>query len=80
MIDLASNLESIEKLMSLMDQYKIDEVSVDFVCIKKVKHSFPIPKLTEEQILAKHLAPLPQEPWESIPDSALNSFSVSGKL
>lgn len=55
MIDLNSNLAAIEKLFKLMDDYRIDEVSIDFVCIKKSK--FQPQEATAEQIIDKHTNP-----------------------
>ena len=55
MIDLASQLASIEKLMSLMEQYNVDEVCCDYVNIKKSRFKQAEP--TPEQLLEQHTKP-----------------------
>lgn len=54
MIDIASQINSIEKLMKLMDKHKIDEISVDFLCIKRSKHFPPEKQVSDKELLDKH--------------------------
>jgi hypothetical protein len=58
MIDVNNQLANLESIMKLMREYDIDEVSCDFICIKKsihLKDKTP----TSEEILAKHTTPAP---------------------
>jgi hypothetical protein len=66
MIDVNLQLPAIEKLMELMARFEIDELSVDFVNIKKSRHRLsvtagePDPKL----VLEKHISPdVDDQPW-----------------
>lgn len=58
MIDVKSNLESIEKLMQLMQTYHIDEISVDFIHLVKTKHLPMKVELSDKEILDKHTQPV----------------------
>ena len=55
MIDVKSQLDAIEQLMILVNKYAIDEISVDFICIKKSR--FKPEELTDKQIIDKHTNP-----------------------
>lgn len=55
MIDIKTELESIEKLMKLMDKYKIDEVSIDYLNLKKSR--FNPDEITDKQIIQEHTKP-----------------------
>lgn len=80
MIDLNLHLTAIEALMKLMNEHNIEELSVDFVNIKRGKQPSKVAILTEEQQLEQHLEPLPNAPWESISDEQLYQFDRTGKL
>ncbi len=79
MIDLSSNLQAIEQLMSLMDKYKIDECSVDWLHLKRSKHTFEKAQLTPQELLQKHLQSEPAEPWESLPQDAVDAWAKGAK-
>jgi hypothetical protein len=79
MISLKDNLEAIESLMILMAKYNVNDVSCDFLHL--VRTPTPVKKeLTEQEMLEKHLEPLPEEPWNSIAPDALEQFSRTGKI
>lgn len=80
MIDLNLSIAAIEKLMQLMEKYGVEDLSADFVHLKRPKA--PPPKLqpSDAEVLAKHMAPLPQEPWESVSPAAVEAWSKTGKV
>lgn len=58
MIDIASQLASIEKLMRLMETYKMDELSVDYIQMKRSRH-LPLEKQeNSNEVLDKHTKPV----------------------
>jgi len=85
MIDIATQIANVEKLMKLMKKYQIEELSVDFINLKR-----PLPEHKERvkrpykkkhvPTLDKHLQPLPNEPWNDIPDSVIDQWSVDRKI
>jgi hypothetical protein len=81
----------IEKLMELMSRHEIDELSwsgmvavsnsvgsmnVDpvTVTLRKSRHRPPAAQLAEPD-LAKHLEPLPNEPWNAIPQEDVDNWA-----
>ena len=52
--DLSGQIETIEKLMKLMEKYDIDEVSIDYLNLKKSKHQLKERVPTDKEILDKH--------------------------
>lgn len=54
MIDVSNQIAAIQQLMELMEKYKIDEVSVDFICIKKSKHLGTDQSTTDKEVIDKH--------------------------
>lgn len=82
MIDITQQIANIEKIMSLMDKYQIDEVSVDYINIKKTRFVAEKKPITEEEeyIMKQHLSPSSSNPWDDIPQSNIDSFSVTGKI
>lgn len=92
MIDLKSNLVAIEKIMKLMEKHKIDELSCDFLHLKKSEFSNSTPtqkhkpskhfaELSDEELLDRQLnAVSPDEPWNEVSEKQLNDFSIKGKI
>lgn len=70
----------LERVLKLMKEYKIDEFQSEEFTIKKSIHQSAIIPLTPEQIIDKHTAAPEQEPWETVPDSALQEFAIRGKI
>jgi hypothetical protein len=78
MIDLSSQLSSLESLFKLMREHGIKEVSCDYI---HVIMDVPTPKpavLNEKELLNTHIDPLPNEPWMSISDGQLEAFDKKG--
>lgn len=75
MIDLRSQLAAIEELMILMAKHEIDELSCDFLNLKKSRHKPARPQLTEKELLDQHLKPLPDEPWNQIPQEEADTWA-----
>lgn len=65
MIDLNLQLGAIEKLMKLMAENEVDEISVDFINIKKSRHRMTLaPEVDPKALLEAHLATnTSNEPW-----------------
>jgi hypothetical protein len=89
MIDLTSNIAAIEKIMKLMEKYKIDELSCDFLHLKKSVFSQPTTKrrkkefapLSDQELLDRQLqADHTDEPWNEVSETQLNDFSIKGKI
>lgn len=80
MIDLAANLHSIEEIMKLMEKYKIDELSCDFLNLKRTRHTFEKPPADESELLAKHLQQGPTEPWNDLPANIVDEWAMKGKF
>ena len=81
MIDLKTHLAAIEALMAMMQKHDIEELSCDFLRLKrhispKLKQDINIDKL----LLDKHLAPIDEEPWMSISDDQIDAFAKTGKV
>jgi len=79
MIDLKSNLEAIEQIMKLMETNQIEEISVDFLHIKKVRHTLTKMLPTDQELLKRHFDAGEQEPWNAIPDNILNEWAKGHK-
>lgn len=79
MIDLKSNIEAIEQLMILMEKYKIDDMSVDFLHMKRTKHQFDKPLPTDQELLAKHLSSN-ETPWMDISSGSIDEWARTGKV
>lgn len=64
MIDLQAQLPAIEKLMELMTKHELDEVSCDFINLKKVRHRGQPVAVDPAKLLEPHIAPAhDNEPW-----------------
>lgn len=79
MIDIGSNLVAIEKLMELMEKHHIDEISCDYINMKKSKFKGEKAVLTPQELLAKHLEPGPSEPWMNIPEGVVDAWTKGVK-
>lgn len=58
MIDITGQIDNLEKIMQLMEKYKIDEVAVDFINVKRSKNIPFTTNLTPEQIIDQHTNPI----------------------
>lgn len=81
MIDIGLQLQNIERLMRLMKKYKIDELSVDYINLKRnpTQVDKPIRKRKKPD-LSNHVQSIPDEPWNDITDEHLNQWSQNGKV
>ena len=86
---MSINFEDLEKVMKLMKKYsmtrfgdshfEVERVATETDKIVKVRakrHK----KLTEQEMLDKHLGALPDEPWNDINDEQLQQFTITGKV
>jgi hypothetical protein len=76
------NIELLEKVCAIMTKHKLDEVQCEEFTIKKSLHihQHEAKALTDEEIIDKHTAAPESEPWELIPDSKLQDWSIKGKV
>ena len=74
-IDLA-NIESVAKLLQ---QYDLEEYASEHFTLKRKSrpNSRPIP-VESIDLLAKHLEPLPNEPWDSVDPAVANAWAERG--
>lgn len=75
MIDLNANLHAIEELMKLMEKYKVDELSCDFLNLKRTRHTFEKPPVDESVLFAKHLQTSSTDPWDDLPQETVDAWS-----
>lgn len=92
MINLDLQIPAIEKLIKLMKKYGLDEISCDFINIKKSQEvkkqrkpytRKPTKEQQEKAILDKHTEPHPistDEPWNNIPQSSIDEYIMTGKV
>jgi hypothetical protein len=80
MVNKMLDINLLEQVMKLMSDNEVDEVACEEFTIKKSRHKEKKKELTDEELLKKHLDPLPQEPWLSISESQLDEFSIKGKI
>jgi hypothetical protein len=75
------NLEVLEKVMDLMSRYEVDEVSAVGFHIKKSRHkpATILAPLDEKVAIDRHMATLPNEPWNAIPQEEVDTWAEKGK-
>ena len=86
----ALDLKLLERAAKLMAKYQLDEVACEAFTLRRSNHmrvlklpgSKQQPPPTEDStFLDAYTAPeLPEEPWNNIPDEAVERFAVNGKL
>ena len=66
----------IETVAKLMIQYELDEYASDRFTLKKSKHKSNAVRVepTAAQLLEKHLAPLSDAPWDSVPQEEADKW------
>ncbi len=74
MIDIGMQIQNIEKIMKLMEQYGIDEVSVDYLNIKKSR--FKAPEPTPEELLEQHLKPKTLADAQAVAANRINEIEA----
>ena len=79
MIDLNLQMLNVEKLMQLMEQYGIEELSVDFVHLVRNKKSVKVKVDNDVDDLDKHMQPLSNEPWLSLSDEDIEPYVRTGR-
>lgn len=81
MSDTLIDLAGLEKLMGLMRDYEVDEVTWQDFTVKKSRHrpaTIVVP--AEDNVtLAQHLAPSPNEPWNAVPQGEVDEWAVKGR-
>jgi hypothetical protein len=67
--------------MELMGRYDIDELSFAGITIKKSRHKMVaiVPPADDRATMAQHLAPLPNEPWNDIPQEQVDDWAEKGR-
>lgn len=74
------DLVLLEETFKLMDKHLIDEIQCEQFTIKRTKfRGQEKAEPTDAALLARHLAPLPQEPWMELPDEAVENWSKGMK-
>ena len=67
---------AIEAVAKLMCEYELDEYASPEFTLRKSRHRSASPAAAVEQMaLAKHLEPLPDEPWMSVPAEAVDAWA-----
>jgi hypothetical protein len=81
MVDLKESLATVERLVSLMVEKGIDEISIDYINVKKGS-----PRPTQALVidhaaaLAKHIAPpLDNDPWNAVSQEDADKWAAGGK-
>ncbi len=70
------DLEAVEKLMELMGRHEIDRVAVGDIMLMKTRHRPAAVQVPDDaSALAKHLEPLPNEPWNAIPQEEVDNWA-----
>jgi len=74
------DINLLRQAAQLMKEFELDELACEEFTIKKSKHKQEKKELTEQEMLQKHLEPLPAEPWMTISDGQLDEFVIKGKV
>jgi hypothetical protein len=71
------DLSQVEAVMLLMAQYEVDEFASEHFTLKKSRHVTARKSVELDPALAleKHLAPLPNEPWNSLPQEEVDKWA-----
>ncbi len=74
------DLDLLEKTFQLMETYLIDEVATEEFTIKKSKFKGTAKaEPSDQDLLARHLEPSQQEPWESLPQEVVDAWATGTK-
>ncbi len=69
------DVHAIRAVAELMRELELDEYASEHFSLKKSRHKPPRPEPTEAELLKQHLAPLPAEPWNDVPQSVADEWA-----
>jgi hypothetical protein len=76
--DLREQLEGIEGVLKLMTQYNVQELAWDGLVLKRSAHR-PTVAMDLQKVMEEHTKPLPEAPWDAIPQEAVDAWAEGGK-